>query len=110
MPAVPRKPTDFEGRVYQVLRGVPPGRVTTYGALARRVGAGSARAIGQALRRNPFAPEVPCHRVIRADLTPGGYSGATSGPELGRKLALLAGEGVRFDAAGRLRERWRLWE
>ena len=64
--------------------------------MARRIGCRSPRAIGQALRANPFAPEVPCHRVIASDLSPGGYSGQTSGPRLARKLQLLAAEGVTF--------------
>lgn len=88
--------TDFQRRVYEAVSRVPAGRVTTYGALARRLGCGSARAVGQALRVNPFAPRVPCHRVIASDLTPGGFHGARGGPELKRKLRLLAREGVRF--------------
>ena len=78
------------------LRRVPRGRVITYAALGRRVGCRSPRAIGQALRANPFAPAVPCHRVIASDLTLGGFTGNTSGPALTKKLRLLAAEGVRF--------------
>lgn len=65
--------------------------------MARRVGCGSPRAIGQALRANPFAPEVPCHRVIASDLSPGGFNGQTRGPQRARKLQLLAAEGVHFE-------------
>ena len=54
-----RVPTVFEARVYEALRRIPRGQVTTYGRLAAALGCGSARAVGQALRRNPFAPEVP---------------------------------------------------
>ena len=68
----------------------------TYAALGRRIGCRSPRAIGQALRANPFAPEVPCHRVIASDLTIGGFTGRTSGPALTKKLRLLAAEGVVF--------------
>ena len=93
----------FAARVYAALKRVPRGRVITYAALARRVGCRSPRAVGQALRANPFAPRVPCHRVIAADLTPGGFVGKTRGPALTRKLRLLAEEGVRF-AEGRLAE------
>lgn len=99
--------TPFRRRVYEALRTVPRGRVTTYGILARAVGCRSPRAVGQALRHNPFSPEVPCHRVVAADLGPGGFAGATAGAELARKLALLAAEGVRF-AGGRLAEPERL--
>jgi len=86
----------FAVKVYAALKKIPPGRVITYAALARRLNCRSPRAIGQALRTNPFAPEVPCHRVIASDLTPGGYSGQTRGPQLTRKLQLLAAEGVTF--------------
>jgi methylated-DNA-[protein]-cysteine S-methyltransferase len=81
--------------------------VLTYAALAAKVGGRSPRAIGQALRVNPFAPTVPCHRVIASDLSPGGFAGRTSGPELARKLRLLASEGVVF-RNGRLSDPRRL--
>ncbi len=64
--------------------------------MGRRIGCRSPRAIGQSLRANPFAPEVPCHRVIASDLTPGGFNGRTRGRQLTRKLQLLAAEGVHF--------------
>ncbi len=91
-----RPPTAFELRVYAALRAVPRGCVTTYAALARAVGIRSPRAVGQALRRNPYAPAVPCHRVIASDGTLGGFNGQRSGTQLRRKKALLAEEGVRF--------------
>lgn len=100
--------TPFQGAVYEALRAVPAGRVTTYGRLAARVGCGSARAIGQALRRNPFAPRVPCHRVIASDLTLGGFSGARRGPLIAKKARLLLSEGVRFGSDGRLADPSRL--
>jgi methylated-DNA-[protein]-cysteine S-methyltransferase len=90
------EPSAFARRVYRELRKVPAGRVITYAALARRIGCRSPRAVGQALRCNPFAPEVPCHRVIASDLSPGGFFGRTGGAELRRKLQLLAAEGVVF--------------
>lgn len=93
----------FQQRVYDALSSVPSGRVVTYHGLARLAGCASARAVGQALRRNPFAPAVPCHRVIASDLTIGGYGGDTLGPRVRRKLQLLAEEGVRF-RDGRLLE------
>ena len=94
--------TPFQLRVYDALCLVPRGQVTTYALLARHVRCGSARAVGQALRRNPFAPQVPCHRVIAADLRIGGFCGARDGTQIRRKRALLATEGVTFDAKGRL--------
>lgn len=90
------EPSPFARRVYEALSRVPEGRVITYAALARRIGCRSPRAVGQALRANPFAPDVPCHRVIASDLSPGGFFGKTRGPQLARKLRLLEAEGVRF--------------
>ena len=89
--------TPFQRRVYDETRRIPRGTVITYGELARRIGCGSAQAVGQALRRNPFAPEVPCHRVVAADGSLHGFSGERSGAALGRKRALLESEGVTFD-------------
>ena len=93
--------TPFQIRVREAVLKIPRGRVTTYRLLAESLGCGSCQAVGQALRRNPDAPDVPCHRVIRSDLTPGGYSGETEGERLVQKITLLAAEGVTF-RAGRL--------
>lgn len=84
--------TPFQRRVYLALLEVPRGHTITYGELARRIGCRSAQAVGQALRRNPFAPEVPCHRVVAADGSLGGYNGHRDGVELERKRSLLDGE------------------
>ena len=97
-----REPTIFEERVYRATSRIPRGSVTTYKLLAEEVGCGSSQAVGQALARNPYAPEVPCHRVIRSDLTVGGFSGQRTGGAIRRKIRLLEGEGVRFDRSGRL--------
>jgi methylated-DNA-[protein]-cysteine S-methyltransferase len=85
---------DFDRRVYEAARRIPPGRVLTYGEIASRLGIDNARAIGQALGRNPFAIIVPCHRVVAAGGKLGGFSangGATT------KRRLLAIEGARRD-------------
>jgi len=95
--------TVFQRRVYDATRKIPRGQVTTYGELARRIGCGSARAVGQALRVNPFAPEVPCHRVVAADGTLTGFGGKRDTAALMRKRRLLEAEGVAFDATGRVR-------
>lgn len=100
--------TAFQQRVYEALLCVPEGRVTTYAQLAKAVGCGSPRAVGQALRRNPFAPEVPCHRVIASDLTIGGFSGQRSGELIDKKRRLLESEGVKF-AHGKLVDQSRLF-
>ena len=89
-------PSEFQWKVYEAVSLVPEGCVTTYALLATHIGCKSCRAVGQALRRNPFAPRVPCHRVIAADLSPGGFRGRRSGAEVARKKTLLAREGVRF--------------
>lgn len=65
----------FHQRVYEITRAIPPGRTMTYGEVAARLGEpGAARAVGQALGHNPFAPVVPCHRVLAAGTGPGGFS------------------------------------
>ena len=67
----------FHQRVYEVTRAIPPGRTLTYGEVAARLGEpGAARAVGQALGQNPFAPVVPCHRVLAARSGAGGFSAA----------------------------------
>ena len=87
--------TPFQERVYAKLKEVPRGKVTTYGILAAAVGCGSPRAIGQAMRCNPYAPIVPCHRVIARDGGLGGFGGMTKGPEIEKKINRLAAEGVK---------------
>lgn len=87
---------EFHRRVYRAARTVPPGSTITYGQLAARIGApGSARSVGQALGRNPFAIVVPCHRVVAAGGKLGGFS-ATGGADTKRRI--LAIEGVPVDA------------
>lgn len=91
------KITDFQQKVYDATRLVPRGSVVTYGELARRIGCRSAQAVGQALRRNPFAPEVPCHRVVAADGSLCGFAGHRDGELIAKKRRLLEDEGVTFD-------------
>ncbi len=65
----------FARRVYEVARTIAPGETLTYGEIAERVGArGEARAVGQALGRNPYPLVVPCHRVVAANGRTGGFS------------------------------------
>jgi methylated-DNA-[protein]-cysteine S-methyltransferase len=76
----------FERRVYEVARRIPAGLTLTYGEIAARIGApGSARAVGRALGRNPFAIIVPCHRVVAAGGKIGGFS-ANGGTRTKRQL------------------------
>ena len=94
--------TEFEQSVYDACRRIPKGRVTTYKLLAEAVGRGNGRAVGQALRKNPFAPVVPCHRVVRTDLSLGGFMGKTRGEQVQRKRRMLEKEGVRFAGSERV--------
>src|SRR5882724_6262445 len=87
----------FHRRVYEVTRTIPPGATLSYGDIAARLGSPrAARAVGQALMRNPFALVVPCHRVLAAGGRLGGFS-ADGG--LATKRRLLAIEGVVVDGA-----------
>ena len=87
--------TPFQRRVWDALRAIPYGTVTTYGELARRIGAPSAvRAVGRANATNPIAIVVPCHRVVGRD---GALRGFRGGVE--RKAQLLALEGLALDGA-----------
>lgn len=82
----------FHRRVYEVARAIAPGATASYGELAARLGSpGSARAVGQALGRNPFAVMVPCHRVLAAGAKPGGFSAPGGVTTKMRMLALEAG-------------------
>lgn len=84
------KGTKFQQTVWQALKKIPKGKVMTYGSLARMIKhPRSARAVGNALNVNPYAPQVPCHRVVRANGEIGGYA---SGPT--KKIAMLKKEGV----------------
>lgn len=82
----------FHQRVYAMARRIPAGETRSYGEVATHIGApGAARAVGQALRRNPFPIVVPCHRVLAAGGKVGGFT-ATGGTDT--KLRLLAIEGA----------------
>ena len=84
--------TEFQKKVYLELLTVPSGQTISYSELARRIGCRSPQAVGQALKKNPFAPDVPCHRVIRSDGKLGGYFGKTDGEMTERKRKLLEAE------------------
>lgn len=85
---------EFNRRVYALARRIPPGRTRSYGELAAELGGPAvARAVGQALGHNRFAPLVPCHRVLAAHAQAGGFSGPGG---LKTKLRLLQLEGARF--------------
>ena len=86
--------TPFQKKVYEALLKIPKGQVRTYAEVARMIGKPkAARAIGQALKRNRWALEIPCHRVIASDGSLGGYS-APGG--VAAKRRLLQKEGALF--------------
>ncbi|MFC1709100.1 methylated-DNA--[protein]-cysteine S-methyltransferase [Candidatus Omnitrophota bacterium] len=68
--------SDFQKKVYKAVSQIPIGQVRSYSWVAKKIGHPKAvRAVGTALKKNPFAPLVPCHRVIKTDGSLGGYSG-----------------------------------
>ena len=87
----------FQRRVLLAEYGIPRGYVSTYGRIARHLDSpGAARAVGNALAKNPFPLVIPCHRVLRSDGRPGGFQAG-----LAMKWRLLEMEGIRFREDGR---------
>ena len=86
--------TKFQLKVWAYLRKIPRGSVKTYSQVARDIGKPLAvRAVANAIGKNPYAPKIPCHRVIRSDGTIGGYSGKGG---LKTKRFLLKKEGIKL--------------
>jgi len=84
--------TNFEKKVYYACKRIPHGRVSTYAELARAIGCkGGARAVGNALNRNPFH-SVPCHRVVCSNRRVGGYAHGKKAKE-----KILRREGVEIE-------------
>jgi len=83
--------TNFSERCYKALKRVPRGKVTTYRELARSVGTKAYRAVGQVMKRNPNAPKVPCHRVVKSDGKIGGYAKGSK-----TKERMLKREGIKI--------------
>ena len=80
----------FNQKVWALCARIPVGRVTTYGQIAKAIGSpGAARAVGNALNKNPYAPAVPCHRVVGSNGSLTGFAGG-----LAKKEQLLQEEGV----------------
>ncbi|KAI9446996.1 6-O-methylguanine DNA methyltransferase [Lactarius psammicola] len=115
--------------VYDLIREIPASKISTYKDVCSALGSGSPRSVGGALRNNPFAPRIPCHRVIASSLFVGGFKGEWSsssshsdgdatgtggknwhrpfrgggmGPLQNEKLRMLIREGVRFGRDGQL--------
>ena len=84
--------TEFQLKVWTYLRKIPRGRVKTYSQVAKAIGRPLAvRAVANAIGKNPYAPKIPCHRVIRSDGSLGGYSGKGG---VKTKRFLLQKEGI----------------
>lgn len=88
----------FNERIYNLLKRVPKGKVTTYRILAEAAGTKAYRTVGQAMRCNPFSPIVPCHRVVKSDGSIGGFSGNLNpkSKEVKRKIKMLKKEGIKI--------------
>ena len=86
------KGTSFQLKVWKYLKKIPRGRVKTYTQVAKGIGKPLAvRAVANAIGKNPYAPIIPCHRVIRSDGSLGGYSGKGG---IKTKKLLLKNEGI----------------
>ena len=86
---------EFYLKVWNVARNIPYGEARSYGWVASELGKpAAARAVGQALARNPIPVIIPCHRIINSNGTPGGFAGRMAFVET--KLRLLSLEGYRF--------------
>jgi methylated-DNA-[protein]-cysteine S-methyltransferase len=79
----------FSEKCYVLLRKVPKGKVTTYKAIAEALGTKAYRAVGTAMNKNPYAPQVPCHRVVNSDGRVGGFFSGTN-----NKIKMLKKEGI----------------
>lgn len=96
----------FRDKVYQLARQIPQGKVATYGQLARLAGKPkAARAVGVFMKTNPYAPRVPCHRVVGFD---GKLIGYSAGNGIPTKKEMLINEGVSF-LGDRINIRESLW-
>jgi methylated-DNA-[protein]-cysteine S-methyltransferase len=82
---------NFNQKVWAVCARVPKGKVTTYAAIAKKLGTQAYRAVGNALNKNPYAPRIPCHRVVGSDGALTGFAGGVD-----KKKRLLQAEGVAF--------------
>lgn len=98
--------TDFQKSVLGLLLQIPSGHYTTYGIMSKHLSS-APRAVGNALRNNPFAPDVPCHRVLATGGGIGGFGGSwgrkgEAGKNDDEKRRLLRKEGVKFDGKGKV--------
>ena len=81
----------FSEQCYKILVKVPKGKVTTYKAIAYALNTRAYRAVGTAMKNNPNAPKIPCHRVIKSDGKIGNYAFGTK-----KKIKMLKNEGIKI--------------
>lgn len=79
----------FNERCYQILKKVPRGKITTYRDIAHALNSRAYRAVGTAMNKNPYAPKIPCHRVINSNGQVGGFASGTK-----NKIQMLKKEGI----------------
>ncbi len=85
--------TNFNEKVYKLCKKIPRGKVSTYKEIGKALGGKGQiyRAVGRALNVNPYAPKVPCHRVVASDGSIGGFASGTR-----NKIRLLKREGIKI--------------
>ncbi len=81
----------FSQKCYKLLRKVPRGKVTTYKEIARVLKTKAYRAVGNAMNKNPYAPGVACHRVVKSSGEVGGFASGTR-----KKISMLRKEGIKI--------------
>lgn len=84
---------NFNQKVLNLTKKIPKGKVSTYKEIAKAINTKAYRAVGTALRENPYAPKVPCHRVVNSSGTVGAYKGKQNSKE---KIRLLRKEGIKI--------------
>ena len=84
-----KKKTNFTQKVYELVKQIPKGYVSTYSGVAKALGTKAYRAVGNAMNKNPYAPKVPCHRVVKSNGKVGGFASGTK-----KKIQMLRKEGV----------------
>jgi len=80
----------FADKVYSMTKKIPKGKVSTYKLIAKKLKTKAYRAVGTALNKNPYAPVVPCHRVVNSDGRVGGFAKGTN-----KKIEMLKKEGIK---------------
>ena len=95
----------FNEKVWALCARVPRGKVTTYGHIAHKLGTRAYRAVGNALNKNPYAPTVPCHRIVGST---GKLTGYASGLHKKRQLLEAEGVAIRSDRLNLHRHMYRL--